>query len=97
MEQIVREFRDSGLNGRQFCRRQGLAPSVLYRCLRRGRPGGKAGGHGLVAVEVASQDPGQKIGGGGLWVELAKGRRIVVETGFDGATLRRLVQALETM
>lgn len=97
MEQIVHEFRDSGLNGRQFCRRQGLAPSVLYRCLRRGRPGGKAGGQGLVAVEVASQNPGRNIGSGGLSVELSKGRRIVVEAGFDGATLRRLVQALETM
>ena len=97
MEQMAREFRDSGLNGREFCRRQGLAPSVLYRCLRRERPGGKSGRQGLVAVEVASQDPGRKISRGGLWIELAKGRRVVVEVGFDGATLRRLVQALETM
>jgi len=97
MEQIVREFRDSGLNGRQFCRRQGLAPSVLYRCLRRGRLGGKAGGNGLVAVEVASQKPGREVGSRGLSVELAKGRRIAVGAGFDVATLRRLVQALETM
>lgn len=50
MEQIVREFRDSGLNGRQFCRRQGLAPSVLYRCLRGARSGGMLSGDRLVAV-----------------------------------------------
>jgi hypothetical protein len=97
MEQIVREFRDSGLNGRQFCRRQGLAPSVLYRCLRGARSGEKLSGDRLLAVEVASQKPGGEVGSGGLSVELARGRRIAVSAGFDVATLRRLVQALETM
>ena len=93
----MHEFRDSGLNGRQFCRRQDLAPSVLYRCLRRVRAGGKLNGDRLVAVEVASQKPGGEVGNGSLSVELARGRRIAVSAGFDVATLRRLVQALETM
>jgi transposase-like protein len=97
MEQIVREFRASGLNGRQFCRRQGLAPSVLYRCLRGARSGEKLGGDRLLAVEVASQKLGGEVGSGGLSVELGRGRRIAVSAGFDVATLRRLVQALETM
>jgi len=30
-------------------------------------------------------------------VELARGRRITVGTGFDGVTLQRLVQVLETI
>lgn len=93
----MREFRDSKLNGRQFCRIQGVAPSVLYRCLRRARSSGKVSGDRLVAVEVASQRAGWEEGNGGLWVELARGRRIAVSAGFDVATLRRLVQALETM
>jgi hypothetical protein len=97
LEQIVREFRDSGLNGQQFCRRQGLSPSVLYRCLRRGRSGGKAGGNGLVAVEVASEKPSWEASRCGLTVVLGRGRGIAVGAGFDVATLRRLMQALETM
>ena len=93
----MREFRESGLNGRQFCRRQGLAPSVLYRCLRGARSGRKLNGDRLLAVEVASQEPVGEVSSGGLSVELARGRRIAVSAGFDAATLRRLVQALEAM
>lgn len=97
LEQIVREFRDSGLNGQQFCRRQGLSASVLYRYLKRSRSGGKSGGDGLVAVEVASEKASWEGSRCGLTVVLGRGRGIAVGTGFDVATLRRLVQALETM
>ncbi|HYL16385.1 MAG TPA: transposase [Terriglobales bacterium] len=93
-EQIVREFRESGLNGRQFCRRQGLSPSALYRYLKHTRSGGNAGGDRLVAVELTSKKPGLEADG--LAVVLAGGRRIAVGAGFDVVTLRRLVQALET-
>ena len=95
---MVREFRDSGLNGRQFCRHQGLSPSTLYRYLRRtAGGGGSERGVGLVAVELASRKPGGEAGGCGLAVVLAGGRRIAVSAGFDTVTLQRLVQALERM
>jgi hypothetical protein len=97
IEQMVREFRDSGLTGRQFCLREGLSPSMLYRYLRRTASGEIGGGDGLVAVELASRKPGLEAGGCGLAVVLAGGRRIAVSAGFDGVTLRRLVQTLETM
>jgi hypothetical protein len=94
---MVREFRDSGLSGRQFCRGQGLSPSMLYRCLRRTASRQSGRGDRLVAVELASRKPVREAGGCGLAVVLAGGRRIVVSADFDGVTLRRLVQALEAM
>jgi hypothetical protein len=97
IEQMLREFRDSGLSGRQFCGRQGLSPSMLYRYLRRTASDESGGGDGLVAVELASRKPVREAGSGGLAVVLTGGRRIAVSAGFDVITLRRLVQALERM
>jgi hypothetical protein len=97
IEQMVREFRESGLTGRQFCLREGLSPSMLYRYLRRTAWSENGHGDGLVAVELASRKPAAEAGSCGLAVVLAGGRKISVSAGFDGLTLRRLVQALETM
>jgi len=98
IEEMVRAFRDSGLNGRQFCRHQGLSPSTLYRYLRRSAGGAESGcGDGLVAVELASRKPVGEAGSCGLTVVLAGDRRIAVSVGFDSVTLQRLVQVLETM
>jgi hypothetical protein len=100
IEQIVHEFKNSGLNRSQFCRQQGLTLGVLHRYLRQLRVNGGDGanGDGLVAVEVADQK--RSAGGGGscgLAVVLGKGRRIAVSAGFDATTLQRLVQVLEAM
>jgi len=98
IEQLVGEFRASGLTGRQFCLREGLSPNMLYRHLRRrtwDKSGKSENGDGLVAVELASRAPGLEAGGSGLVLELAGGRRIAVSAGFDMVTLQRLVQALE--
>jgi len=97
IEQMVREFRASGLSGRQFCLREGLAPSQLYRHLRRRTSGASGRGDGLVAVELTSRKSGPEAGGCGLTVVLAGGRRIAVSAGFDTVTLQRLVQALERL
>jgi hypothetical protein len=97
IKQMVREFRDSGLTGRQFCLREGLSPSILYRYLRRTTSGKSGGRDGLVEVELASCKPGMEGGGCDLAVVLAGGRRIAVSAGFDTVTLQRLVQALERM
>ena len=72
IEQIVREFENSGLNRSQFCRQRGLTFGVLNRGLRRGQAGGcgAGSGDGLMAVELAGNardaEPGQQlwIGGG---------------------------------
>ena len=98
IEQIVREFKNSGLNRSQFCRRQGLTMGVLSRYLWRLQgSSGSGASDGLVAVELAGQKrSGDGAGSCGLAVVLAKGRRIAVSAGFDASTLRRVVQVLET-
>lgn len=98
IEQIVREFENSGLNRSQFCRQQGLTLGVLNRCLRRlqARGGGAGNGDGLIAVELAGKTgEAEQWSSCGLAVLLGRGRRIAVSTGFDAATLQRLVQVLE--
>ena len=50
-----------------------------------------------MAVELADKKlSAERADRWGLAVVLASGRRIAVSTGFDAATLRRLVQVLET-
>ena len=99
IEQIVREFKNSGLNRSQFCRQQDLTLGVLNRYLRLLATSGSGGsGDGLVAVEVADQKLSAEGGGScGLAVVLGKGRRIAVSAGFNATTLQRLVQVLETV
>ena len=100
IEQIVREFENSGLNRSQFCRQQGLTLGVLNRCLRRlqARGGETGNGDGLIAVELAGKTgEAERSSSCGLAVLLGRGRRIVVSTGFDASTLQRLVQVLERM
>ena len=101
IEQIVREFENSGLNRSQFCRQQNLTLGVLNRCLRRLQAGGGSGaerGDRLIAVELASKIRDvESARSCGLAVVLGRGRRIVVSTGFDATSLQRLVQVLERM
>lgn len=99
IEQVVREFASSGLNRTQFCRQQGLSWGVLNRHLRRMQVASRNGarGNALVAVELAGQKLDSVQAGSGLAVELARGRRITVGSGFDVVTLQRLVEALETI
>jgi len=95
-EELVGEFEASGQTREAFCAGHGLSVASLdrYRRLvtaahRTARSAGR-----LVAVEVM---PGVSTSrrSAGLWVELVKGRRIEVGSGFDSATLWRLLNMLE--
>jgi hypothetical protein len=96
VEQIVCAFEESGLSRSQFCQREGLKLITLNRYLKRARGAVIADTRsgGLIAVEVGGAKP---AGSGELMVVLAGGRRVEVNAGFDGATLRQLVQLLESM
>ena len=91
-EILVRDFEQSGLSRKAFCTARGVALHTLdyYRCRERaGRIAAPAGE--LLPVELIGTTPA----GGGLRVELANGRRIVVEAGFDVSHLKRLIAVLE--
>lgn len=91
-EILVRDFEQSGLSRKAFCSARGIALHTLdyYRArYRRGRAA--AAGQELLPVDLIST-PAES---GGLRVELANGRRIVVEAGFDVSHLKRLIAVLE--
>lgn len=91
-ERLVRDFEQSGLTRKAFCTARGVAVHTLdyYRHRERTRRVATSA-EGLLPVELIGATPE----GGGLRVELANGRRIVVEAGFDVAHLKRLIAVLE--
>lgn len=93
-EQLVAEYEASGLTRQVFCAGRGLSVAALDK-YRRQHSRVVAGGEGrLVPVEVL---PGVEAMGSGiaLWLELSKGGRIGVRSGFDAATFERLITILE--
>jgi hypothetical protein len=91
-ESLVRDFEQSGLSRKAFCNAHGIALHTLdyYRARhwsRRATPAAQE----LLPVDLISVSPVS----GCLRVELANGRRIVVEAGFDVSVLKQLVAVLE--
>ena len=96
-EALVREFEASGLRRQVFCAGRGLSVAALdkYRRQVAAATAGAASREGrLLAVEVMPSETTSKIRNA-LCVELANGRRIGVGSGFDAATLERLLAVLE--
>ena len=91
-ESLVQDFEQSGLNRKAFCSARGVALHTLdyYRARCRTRRAATAG-QDLLPVDLVSTPSVS----GGLRVELANGRRIVVEAGFDVSLLKHLVAVLE--
>jgi len=91
-ERLVRDFEQSGLSRRAFCTARGVGLHTLDYYRHRDRVRRQVGGtEQLVPVELIDRTPAV----GGLRVELANGRRIVVEAGFDASHLKRLLAVLE--
>ena len=91
-ESLVRDFEQSGLNRKAFCSARGVALHTLdyYRARYRTHRVATAAQE-LLPVDVIST----RSVSSGLHVELANGRRIAVEAGFDVSLLKRLVAVLE--
>jgi hypothetical protein len=91
-ERLVRDFEQSGLSRKAFCTARGVALHTLDYYRHRDHVRRQNGGaERLVPVELIDPTPA----GGSLRVELANGRRIVVEAGFDASHLKRLLAFLE--
>jgi hypothetical protein len=91
-ESLVQDFEQSGLSRKAFSSARGVALHTLdyYRARYRARRAGPAAQE-LLPVDLISAAPASS----GLRVELANGRRIVVEAGFDVSVLKQLVAVLE--
>jgi hypothetical protein len=86
--------------GRQeFCRSRGLSFSTLHRYLRKNEKQRRTtiAKNRLVAVEVVSNPQKGREANSGLALVLVGGHKIEVQSGFDEATLQRLVHLLERM
>jgi hypothetical protein len=89
---VAAEYEASGLSQEAYCRQRDIPLKTLARYVTRYRKQ-KAGIEAprWVAAEVANR----RAHDGELAVVLSGGRRIEVKRGFDTATLRQLVAALE--
>ncbi len=94
-DELAAEFEASGLTQREFCGRRGVEVKTLARYVKRfrQRPAEAEGRPQWVAVELSERE--SSASSSGLWVELGGRRRIEVGRGFDEATLRQLMAALE--
>lgn len=93
-ERLVLEFKQSGLTRQAFCAQYGLSVAALDKYRR--RPSASLQGcERLLPVELVPHQASAFKASRGLWVELAGGRRIGVEIGFDTATLERLIGLLD--
>jgi hypothetical protein len=97
-DRLVSEFEQSGMKRIAFCRAHGVSAHTLdyYRRMRRGKM--------VVASQLLPVELFQASAHGTscglseavtLRVELANGRRIVVEEGFSASLLKSVVAALE--
>ncbi|MGA7244049.1 MAG: hypothetical protein WB561_22750 [Terracidiphilus sp.] len=91
-ERLAREFEQSRMTRKVFCRVHGISVHTLdYYRHKHGSHKQRSGGQ-LVPVQLVGPLPAK---GSHLRVELSNGRRISVEEGFDVLLLKRLIAALE--
>jgi hypothetical protein len=91
----VERFEASGLSAKAFCAREGFGVESLRRWRRwLGRQAAEVPALVEVRVrEVAPPPPPRDA----MVVELAQGRRLVLEPGFDPGAVARLVATLERL
>jgi hypothetical protein len=92
-EELVAEYKGSGLSQAAFCSEKELSLKSLSRYLTRNRKQRVSGkeAHRFIEVEVATHKDVNTV----LTVVLPRGRRIEVKSGFDAGTLRQLIAVLE--
>lgn len=89
IQQVVEQFRASGLSQMEYCRQTGTVLSSLGRYLRRSKNPEQQ----LVRVKVeAAPEPGA-----GFVLMLGNGRRIASGWGFGDTELARLIRVAESV
>jgi hypothetical protein len=85
--ELVREFKDSGLNQRKFCENREIALSELQRSLKIVR---RTSEPQLMAVQIEADERSDRA----LELMVGEGYRIKIGAGFCSTTLRRLLEVL---
>ena len=89
MEQVVQQYRASGLSQREFSQQSGIKLSTLGRYIR--RDGRSESPQGVVRVTLETPvEPGS-----GFVLMLGNGRRIASGWGFPEAAMARLIEVAE--
>ena len=86
-------WEQSGLSVAAFCSKEDLAPCTFYwwrRELARRKPAAVS----FVPMHVLAEC-GRTVDASGLEIALARGRRLVIQPGFDHDTLRQVLRVLE--
>ena len=94
-KRIIAEQQGSGLSAARFCAERGLWASSLFawkRKLADAQKGGPTTTGAFVEARVRGVD-GEDCGG--VTIELASGRRLIVGRGFDRQLLLEVIDALE--
>ena len=102
-EALCQSFISRGLNQQQYCREHGVSKSTLSSLLnRRRRALAKKDEDSLALrpVELISAtqptaQPSIPLSTSGLAIEIRSGLRVVISSGFEEATLLRLLALLE--
>lgn len=89
IQQIVEEFRASGLSQLEFCQQSGIKLSTLGRYVRRDKTADQP--QQLVRVNVEAPVEPEA----GFVLMLGNGRRIASGWGFSDAALARLIRVAE--
>jgi hypothetical protein len=88
VEQIVQQYRASGLSQREFSEQSGIKLSTLGRYIRRG--GRSEAPRQLVRVKLEAPEPDS-----GFVLMLGNGRRIASGWAFSDTALARLIRVVE--
>jgi hypothetical protein len=93
---LVAAYEASGMTRREFCASVGMSPHTLDHYRRqRGRVGGGGARETGAAPEARWVEVETELtGAAGLVLALGGGMRIEVPVGFDGGTLRRMLDVL---
>ena len=90
-DRLALEFERSGMSRQEFSRERGVSVHSLDSYRRRLRGARPAPLPQLLPVELT----GPLLSSSSLRIELANGRRIVVEEGFSASLLQSVIAALE--
>ena len=89
---ILEQFNTSSLTVKKFCKQVNISEAQYYYWRRKLQEVDATRSQTMSAFQELT-DPSPE--GAGLWFDFGNGAKLMVDTGFDQLTLRRLIGALK--